>query len=87
MRKQGFTCADCHARLTREWAEGNQRDSLSSAVSRGNQWTGPELELLLRDDLSNQELALMLGRTHYTISVMKSKVRNHPKYQAAAGVR
>jgi hypothetical protein len=42
-------------------------ESLAGARRRGYQWTGPELEVLSRRDLTNREVAEMLGRSYYGV--------------------
>lgn len=83
--RQGLTCNDCRDSLSAARNREKQLNSLDRATRRGQEWTGPELELLLRDDLTNAQLAEMLGRTYATVSVMKSKVRHDPRYAKAAG--
>jgi len=60
----------------KESALTQQRQTADVAHRNKSEWTGPELELLLtRDDLSNRELALMLGRTYYAVCRRRSIVR------------
>lgn len=37
------------------------------ARNHGKEWTGPELELISRKELSSSQLATMLGRSLYAI--------------------
>jgi len=87
---------------TRRWAHANrprvnetQRkskkkmvDKLSDAArSRGNVWTGPELEIVARTDLSVSQQAAMLGRTYYGVMNMRRQLRVNPKVIDLAGVK
>lgn len=60
--------------------------TLETATRRGFVWTGPELELIARDDLSAKEVAVMLGRTYFAVKNMQRKIRDEPKYIKLAGV-
>lgn len=84
--KQGFLCTACHRRLAREASEQKQSESLPRARNLGKRWTGPELELVLRDDLADSELAEMLGRSYESISTARYKARRDPRYVRMAGV-
>lgn len=64
-----------------------QAKSLDTASRRGYQWTGPEFELLARDDLSNVQLAEMLGRTFHAVRFMRHQLKRQlPRAVYMAGV-
>lgn len=66
------------ARVRRWRAEA---DSSIPAPNAGKEWTGPELELVLRPDLALKDVALMLGRTYNAVSTMRRRVRGpDPRY-------
>lgn len=70
------------ARYEREqWAE-----SLPRAVKHGDEWTGPELEIALRSDLTVVEIAEMLNRTTRAVRSARYRARHDPKYANLAGV-
>lgn len=60
-------------------------ESLDTAERHRRAWTGPELELAARDDLSIAEIAKLLGRTTHSVVNMRRKLRHEPKYRALAG--
>ncbi|MEU0468948.1 hypothetical protein ABZ215_33505 [Amycolatopsis sp. NPDC006131] len=45
-----------------------QEATKSEARRNGYEWTGPELEILCRDDLTAKEKAFMTGRTYYAVA-------------------
>jgi hypothetical protein len=51
-----------------------QADAKAKAHRNGMQWTGPELELASRTDLTSNEVARMLGRTLYAVKAMRHKL-------------
>jgi hypothetical protein len=51
----------------------------ASARNWNKQWTGPELEIAARDDLSARQVALMLGRTLYAVKHMRRQLRIDPR--------
>lgn len=63
-----------------------QAETLSHATNCYKQWTGPELEIAARDDLTVTEAALMLGRTWKAVRVMRSKLRTDPRKIQLAGL-
>lgn len=62
-----------------------QGATVSAADRSGQQWTGPELELLSRDDLSVHEIARTIRRTFYAVRQMKTRLHIEPKLQNLAG--
>lgn len=63
-----------------------QARTLEGADHRYQQWTGAEMELAMRDDISARQIAIMLGRTYHAVVNMRRKIRDEPKYRDAAGV-
>lgn len=62
-------------------------DTRSQARRNGYQWTGPELEIVAREDLTVKQAALMLGRTFYAVETQRKKLRSgDPKTTRLAGV-
>lgn len=63
-------------------------DKLRDTASRhGQQWTGPELEIATRRDLSAAQVAKMLGRTLYGVKHQRSLLaQNNPVKTWLAGV-
>lgn len=52
-----------------------QRTSLATAVRYGLQWTGPELEIADRDDLTTAQKAAMLGRSAAAVQEKRKRIR------------
>ena len=49
------------------------------ASHSGQQWTGPELETVVREDLTAREVAAMLGRSLRAVENMRHRCRTEPK--------
>lgn len=83
----GCRCEDCTAaaRPARRRRHHNQQRATASAPSRYKEWTGPELEIAAREDLTTREVALMLGRTFSGVKGMRAKLLRDPRKQALAG--
>jgi hypothetical protein len=63
-----------------------QAETASAARRHGRVWTGPELEIAARDDLSNKEIALMLGRTYAAVDHARRGIKIDPRKQFLAGL-
>jgi len=62
-------------------------DSLRSEAHRhGQEWTGPELEIALRKDLSAQQAAILLGRTLSAVNAARYRTKHFPREIQLAGV-
>lgn len=86
----GCRCSDCkdaHAtRVSRSVAKVNS-ETLGEATKHRQQWTGPELELLVtRTDLTLRELAKSLGRSRHAVASARRRALKEPKYINVAGV-
>lgn len=73
-------------RQTRERLTAQQRDSIPNASNHYKEWTGPELEMLLRKDLTAANLATILGRTLHSVTKMRRKVLRDPRKLSLAGL-
>ena len=62
-----------------------QGETATAARNNRKEWTGPELELLTRTDLSHREMALALGRSLHSVRHMLRKIRSQPREQRMAG--
>lgn len=70
------------------YARDAQAESLPRATNYGKEWTGPELEIAARDDLSARDAAQMLGRTYAAVVNQRRKLRaGDPKKSTLAGLR
>lgn len=56
-----------------------------AAVNHGKQWTGPELEILCREDLTHRQAAEALGRTLYAVRHQRQLLRVDPRKINLAG--
>lgn len=85
----GCHCKKCTAvnarKRDRQAARANAA-TLESAVNHYKQWTGPEMEIAARADLTARQAALMIGRSMKAVKTMRMRLRNDPKYRNAAGV-
>lgn len=72
-------------RRSRRMSARNDESRLS-ARNHMNMWTGPELEVACRDDLTNREVAAMLGRTIRAVESIRRRIKVEPKIQQLAGV-
>ena len=69
-------------------AEDKRRNDVSrdSAWNHGQPWTGAELEVACRRDLSARAVAAMLGRTEAAVQTIRQSVnREDPKVMAMLG--
>lgn len=65
-----------------------QARTLDRATRHGRQWTGPELEILAREDLTIEQKALLLGRSYKAIDAKTWKLnREEPATSWLAGRR
>lgn len=63
----------------------NYRETLRTAERNGQQWTGPELEIATRSDISVKDAAEMLGRTFYAVQRMRVLCKADPRKTALLG--
>lgn len=68
-------------------AQKTRLDAIADrATRRGYEWTGPELEIASRADLSHSEVALMLKRTYAGVVEKRKQLRVDPRAAALAGI-
>lgn len=74
----------------KEWSDAAYARAQSETLERASrhyaEWTGPEMELASRTDLSAKEVALVIGRTCAAVQAMRRKLRSDPKTVNAAGL-
>lgn len=68
-------------RCIRQW----QEEPLPTADHKGQQWTGPELEIAARSDLTALQVAQMLGRTFFAVKTVRGRLRHDPRLSRMAG--
>ena len=72
--------------ITKQSRDARQAETVSTATNARKVWTGPELELLGRDDLSHAQMARMLGRSLYAVRHKLRKLNaGDPKVTRLAG--
>lgn len=60
--------------------------SRSRAHRHGYEWTGPELEVAGRTDLTAKQAATILGRTIAAVNTARAKLKDHPREINLAGL-
>lgn len=85
----GCRCELCtplnRTKRNRQAARANAA-TLETATNHYKQWTGPEMEIAAREDLTAREAAVMLGRSMKSVKGMRVKLREDPRYRDTAGV-
>lgn len=69
------------------WQRKANAESLERATRHHAQWTGPEMELAARRDLSATGVAAITGRTMWAVRTMRSRLNREPSLQWLAGQR
>lgn len=85
----GWSQEKWEAARSRRKEEMRQRARRTRATARrgGYEWTGPELEIAARDDLTVMEMALMLGRSYNAVIKKRGLLRrDDPRTVNLAGV-
>lgn len=80
------TCMQAQRSATRHWQRSRNDQLLDRARRHNQQWTGPELELAARRELSARQVAEMVGRTMYAVMSMRHRLEIEPKLQTLAGL-
>lgn len=62
-----------------------QEETVNGARNHRKEWTGPELEVAARAELTTREVATILGRTFHAVAHKRSSM-NDPKVAALAGL-
>lgn len=60
--------------------------TLDAAHRWGYVWTGPELEIVTRSDMTVREIAAALGRTYSAVARMRALVKTDPRKAKLAGL-
>jgi hypothetical protein len=64
-------CLDCLVPHLRAAVAAAQTETRRHASRHGQEWTGAELEVAQRPDLSTRTVAVMLGRTFYAVETQR----------------
>ena len=54
---------------------------------KGYQWTGPELEVIERRDLTARQAGVLIGRSKYAVEEMRKRIKVEPKLQRVLGAQ
>lgn len=76
-----------HQAELRAAAKQRNDESRDRAERHYQPWTGPDLEMALREDLTVAEVAAALGRTQRAVQNIRFKHRHEPRLQNLAGLR
>lgn len=82
----GCRCDTCTAAHRADMAARSLDSGRWEAERHGVQWTGPDLEIATRPDLSITEAARMLGRTYNSVASMRRRATNDPKTRTLLGI-
>lgn len=82
--RYGRECRRCEERR----GQRAKRINDSMPQPRKNyQWTGPELEVIERDDLTARQAGAMIGRSVYAVRTMQFRVKREVKLQRVLGAQ
>jgi hypothetical protein len=74
-----------HAEIKRRDKDRAQHSTMPTAGRRGMPWTGPELEIAARADLTAEQAAQMTGRTYHGVAEQRRKLGIDPRKRDLAG--
>jgi hypothetical protein len=60
--------------------------TIDSARHHREMWTGPQLEIAAREDLTAKQVAVMTGRTLHAVNNARSRLREDPEIISVAGL-
>ena len=81
-REREYQRTHVHARRVRRNDESREK-----AARHRSEWTGPELELADREDLTAAQVAAMTGRTIKAVKTIRTKLRRDVRLQELRGMR
>ena len=73
-------CDSCKVRMAR-YLRWRNAESLDGAVHYGEEWTGPQMEVAARDDITDKQAAQILGRTISAVHSARHALRVDPRKQ------
>lgn len=79
-------CVAAHSAQCMEYQRRTNEESMAGATKRGQVWTGPELEVAARSELTAIEVAQILGRTVSGVRSVRSRLKKEPELQLLAGL-
>jgi len=74
-----------HAQIKRRDKDRAQNATMPTAGRRGMPWTGPELEIVARADLTAEQAAQMTGRTYHGVETQRRRLGIDPRKADLAG--
>lgn len=80
------SCRQMHKAVSLARYREMQRETVPAASRNGYEWTGPELEIVARGDLTVREAALLLGRTYAAVASVRERLRTDPRKARLAGL-
>lgn len=86
----GCRCDICTKAAADYQTAARQRGSCPpfSGVNRNKEWTGPELEMAMRTDLTLRQIAEALGRSREAVSAARRRInRGEPRWTRLLGAR
>lgn len=75
-------CSEAREIMNARIRESNA-ETAKTARNKGREWTGPELEIVVRTDLTSKQKATMIGRTTASVNIAIAKLRHEPTWKAA----
>ena len=78
---------DLQRKAATRQAKKYQSATIPSASRNGMPWTGVELEIATRDDLTVKQAALMLGRTYAATAAARRRSKTDPRFRILLGER
>lgn len=79
-------CCKANGAARQALSRRHQDEAKPHARRHYAQWTGPELELASRRDLSTRQVAQMIGRTYWAVQTMRAALSKEPGLDQIAGV-
>lgn len=86
---RGCECSLCtKARaIIRQELKSKNDATAEEATNSWKEWTGPELEIVARDDLTAKQKAKMLKRTMYSVQAASHRIHHDPAWIEGFGVK
>ncbi len=78
-------CTCAHTKATEAQRKRVNDRTRDRAEHYKQEWTGPELEIATRSDLTAAQAARMLGRTMHGVKRVRAKCRTEPRYMKLLG--
>lgn len=83
-RKRPIYRGPAHKPYVAAWKQRLNDETRAKADNAGQRWTGPEVAVALRDDLTVQQAAEMLGRSYMAVRAVRKKSKQSPRLHRLA---